>query len=628
MRLRWCVPHRPLIAAVLAGSLALGGAAPSLAALSDLWPFHKATPAPVPDALPYTATLTVNGGDSKLQKTLTRVSDLVAQQKNLPSGLTGLLARARQDVANLTAALYEDARYAAEITILIDGRPLDSVGPFDTIAANPVPVTIRVTVGPLFVFGRIGTPIPPGVDLAKFGLVAGKPASSAVIINTEAAIADAWRRSGHPLVAVLPRDTIADHRTDTLDVTLHINPGPLANFGRVTVSGAKEVKETLIVGRAGIDAGTIYSSDTTKRAENRLRDLGVFNSVRVTTADHLDPDGTVPITILVSESPKHVIGGSVTYSNTEGLGVSTYWRNRNLFGGAEQLELDAGVSRLLEGTFDPDYRFAVMFKKPAVFDPLTDFTLNTQVYRTTTDTYRVTAVDADAGLGHIFSDALTGSADFDLTRSATTTYATNVTEQHLIATLTGKLDWDTRDNKFDPNSGFRSEVSAAPAYDFLQHQAYATFHGDFAAYKSLGPEDRFVLAGRVAADVLTAGDITTIAADRRIYAGGAGSVRGYAYQSLGPTDSTGAVIGGRSALTVSGELRYRINDQWGAVAFVDAGNAFASILPSFNDIRVGAGLGLRYQTPIGPVRLDVAVPLNRRPGDPSFALYVGLGQAF
>ena len=609
--------------------MALAGAAPSLAALSDLWPFHKAAPAPVPDALPYTATLTVNGGDAKLQKTLSKVSDLVSQQKNLPSGLTGLLARARQDLANLTAALYEDARYAAEITILIDGRPLDSVGPFDTIAASPVPVSIRVTVGPQFVFGRIGLPtLPPGVDLAKLGLVSGKPASSAIIINTEAAIADGWRRNGHPLVAVQPRDTVADHRTDMLDVTLHIDPGPLANFGRVTVSGAKDVKETLIVGRAGIDTGTVYSSDTTKRAENRLRDLGVFDSVRVATADHLDADGTVPITITVSERPKHVIGGSVSYSNTEGLGVSTYWRNRNLFGGAEQLELDGGVSQLLAGTFDPDYRFAVMFRKPAVFDPLTDFTLNTQVYRTTTDTYRVTAAETDAGLGHIFSDTLTGSADIDLTRSSTTTFATNVTEQHLIATLTGKLDWDTRDNKFDPNNGFRSEISAAPAYDFLQHQAYATFHGDFAAYKSLGPEDRFVLAGRVAADVLTAGDITTIAADRRIYAGGAGSVRGYPYQSLGPTDSTGAVIGGRSAVTVSGELRYRINDQFGAVAFIDAGNAFASILPSFSDIRVGAGVGLRYLTPIGPVRFDVAVPLNRRPGDPNFALYVGLGQAF
>ncbi|HVZ12825.1 MAG TPA: autotransporter assembly complex family protein [Bauldia sp.] len=618
------------MALLLALSLATGLAAPSTAALSDLWPFGRKVPAPaVPDPVTYAATLSVSGADSRLEKNLRNASDVLKLQATPASGLTGLLARARQDVARLTGVLYENARYAAEVSVLIDGRPLQSVGPFDNIAARPVPVSIRITVGPPFVFGRVSTTtLPPGVDLNRIGLVAGKPAGSAVILNAEAAIADGWRKNGHPLVQVEPRDTVADHRADRLDVALNVEPGPLANFGRVTVTGTKEVNADLVLARSGIQRGTQYSSDITSRAENRLRDLGVFDSVRAIPGETLDPDGTIPVTITVSERPKHVIGGSVTFSNTEGLGVSAFWRNRNLFGNAEQLEITGGVSRLLEGALDPDFRFATTFRKPAVLDPLTDFTLTAQVYRETTDTYRSTAAEGDVGLSHIFSDTLTGAADFDLTRSRTTTFASGTTEDHLIATVSGKLDWDTRDNKLDPSSGFRAELMAAPAYDFLQHQPFATFHTDFATYRGFGDANQFVLAGRVAADVLTVDDINTVAADRRIYAGGAGSVRGYPYKSLGPTDGSGNVIGGRSAFTVSGEIRYRVNDQFGLVGFVDAGNAFASILPSFDGLRVGAGVGIRYLTPIGPIRLDLAMPLTRRPGDPSFELYVGLGQAF
>ncbi len=123
-------------------------------------------------------------------------------------------------------------------------------------------------------------------------------------------------------------------------------------------------------------------------------------------------------------------------------------------------------------------------------------------------------------------------------------------------------------------------------------------------------------------------DIANVAADRRLYAGGAGSVRGYAYQNLGPRDGGGNNTGGRSAFLVSAEARYRLTDQLGVVAFVDAGNAYASTVPDFGDIKVGVGAGVRYMTAVGPIRFDVAVPLQPRSGDPAVAVYVGLGQAF
>jgi translocation and assembly module TamA len=622
------VSPRPILAVSLAVVIAAGTTAPSSAALSDLWPFGRKTPQEVvPDPLAYAATFTVSDADRKLEKALRRASVLLERQKTPASGLTGLIARARQDVARLTAVLYENARYAGEVTIQIDGRPLDSIGPVDTVATRPVPVTVSVTAGAPFVFGRVAAdPLPPGTTLESLGLIPGKPAGSATIVSAEAKIIDAWQVAGHPLAAARPRDTIADHRTGTLDVTLSVDPGPQANFGRVSVSGAVAVDPQLVLRRAGIDGGA-YSSKITKRAETRLRDLGVFDSVRVLPADHLDPDGTIPIAITVSERKPRVIGTSASYSNTEGLGLEVYWRHRNLFGHAEQLDLRASISRLLEGAFDPDFRLAGTFRKPAVFDPMTDFTLRLEGYRETTEAYRVTAAEAEVGLAHIFSDTLSGSVGLEVARSSTLD-ALNVRDDHLLTTFTSKLTWDARDNRLDPSNGFRGEISAAPAYDFMTDKAFATFRTDWAAYRAFGEGDRFVLAGRVAASVLTVDDVTAVAADKRIYAGGEGSVRGYAYQNIGPRDGLGNIVGGRSSLLFSGELRYRLNDQFGLVAFVDAGNASSSILPDFSDFKVGVGAGLRYLTPVGPIRLDVAVPLQPEKGDPSVALYVGLGQAF
>jgi translocation and assembly module TamA len=157
---------------------------------------------------------------------------------------------------------------------------------------------------------------------------------------------------------------------------------------------------------------------------------------------------------------------------------------------------------------------------------------------------------------------------------------------------------------------------------------FATFSAEYASYHAFGEGNRFVVAGRVAASVLTVDDITGVAANKRLYVGGAGSVRGYGYQNIGPRDMDGNLIGGRSSLVLSGELRYRMNEQLGLVAFVDAGNAYSAMLPGFGDFKVGVGGGLRYLTPVGPIRLDVAVPLQPESGDPSVAIYVGLGQAF
>ena len=211
----------------------MGTITPSSAALRDWWPFGKKTAEDVvPDPLPYSAKLVAEGADRRLRKALSRASGLIERQKTPPSGLTGLIARARQDIGRLTAVLYENALYAGEVFITVDGRPLASIGPFDSVGAPPVPVEIEVIPGRPFVFGIVdAAPLPDGVRLEKLGLVAGATAGSTVILQAETALLNAWRDQGYPLARAGPRDTVADHRNDTLDVTFHIEPGPLADFG-------------------------------------------------------------------------------------------------------------------------------------------------------------------------------------------------------------------------------------------------------------------------------------------------------------------------------------------------------------------------------------------------------------
>lgn len=602
--------------------------APASAGLRDLWPFGKKTvEEPLPDPLPYSVSLVVEGGDRRLTKALRRASSLVTREDSPPSGVTGLLARARQDVGTLTAVLYEHALYAGEVFITVDGRPLAAIGPFDPLGAPPVPVEIRIVPGQPFVFGAIDVvPMPNGVNLKKLGLEPGALAGSRTVLQAEAALLEAWLNDGYPLAEALPRDTIADHSSNRLDVTFNFAPGPLADFGRVEVMGAENVNPELIRGRANIHGG-LYSVTRTKRAEQRVLDLGAFESVRIAPAERLDPDGTIPVTIVVSERKPRVIGASVEYSNTDGFGAEVYWRHRNLFGGAEQLSLSAAISDIVTDSFEQDFRLAGTFIKPGVFDPLTDFTLRLEGYRDTTEAYRVTAVETEVGLAHIFSDTVRGSAGLQLTRSRTRDDE-DVTTDHLLLTLNTELVWDTRDNRLDPSSGFHKIIMAAPTYDFLEDKAYARFGGDFSAYRAVGSRDQMVLAGRVATEILTVDDVTDVPVDQRVFLGGAGSVRGYAYENIAPRDDEGNLIGGRSSILLSGELRYRLNDSFGLVGFVDAGNVYETIYPKFTDLKVGIGAGVRYLTPVGPIRLDVAVPLQPAQDDPSWAVYVGLGQSF
>lgn len=583
------------------------------------------------DPLNYTVTLVVTDGDEDLREKLEKASSLVSDADRPVSGSLGLLAKARGDREQLVAALYTEARYGGLVDISIAGQKLDDLPPDAEFSrTGPVPVAITITPGPVFTLGRISLE-GDAADIApaQFGLVPGGDAGSDAILKAEAGIVRALKEEGRPLAAITGRDIVADQATSRLDVSLTVAAGPVAGYGATTVDGTEGVDRGFTEYMTGLVRGRKYSPKEIDDARARLQALGVFSSVTVKEAAALDQNGEIPIHVEVSERKFRYYGVGATVSSTEGLGLEGYWGHRNLFGHAEKLRFDGSIGQIGDSTNlgGLNYSAGVMFEKPGVLGPDSKFFAGSRLMFEHPDAYDMSSVEANVGIAYELSETQSVSAELAIAYSDIEDVFNPEGERHLPVSIPLQYIFDNRDNRLDPKSGFRAVAFMEPTYDILTSAAFVKFRGDASAYKALDAASKFVVAGRVATGSIIGASLEDIPADRRFYAGGGGSVRGYAYQGIGPKEN-GTPTGGRSLIETSVEMRMAINDTFGVVSFVDGASVSQGEAPDFSGFKVGAGVGIRYLTPFGPLRVDVAVPLNPDPGDPDYGIYAGIGQAF
>lgn len=599
---------------------------------------------PAPDATPYTVSLTVTGGDSALKDRIEAASALERLRERAPSGAAGLVRRALADRRDINAALYAAGYYGGVIRIRLAGIAPDAPDIFQRVEAararGPVPVEIDVQAGPLFQFGRVELldaanrrPLADAPSLTRLRLEPGEPALATSILRAEGAIVDHWRRLAHPFARVADKEVVADHKTNKVDVTFLIAPGPVATFGRFTVVGADFLTPGFIEERIEITPGTPYSPEVLDRLRRRLLEYEAIASVRINEADRLAPDGSLPITIEVSARLPRYVGFSATYSSTDGSAINAYWGHRNLFGGGETLRLDAQVSWFGEKSeavpnADPfGYKLAATFVKPGIYTAQDDLVANAAVLREVTNAYVREAVTLLAGIRHRYSDDLTLQVSIDLEESQVED--STGTNDYGIVGVPIELTYDSTDSKLDPSRGWRATATVEPfAYLGDAGAGPTLFRGAVSTYHAFDENKRFILAGRMAAGSIVGAGLYDVPPQRRFYVGGGGSLRGYDYQSASPRNEDGIIVGGRSFFEASVEARLRVTDTIGIVPFFDMGSAFASEWPDFDSIKYSAGIGLRYYTAIGPLRVDLAFPLNPGPEDGDFGVYVSLGQAF
>ena len=625
---------RPVTArAVAAAMIAMGAlAAPSAHAfeLFGMKFFESEEEAEaVVDPLDYTLTFEAGTSDSDLEDALRDASILLADEEKPVSGSLGLISKARSERELLIAALYSKARYEGVVEVTVAGRPIDEIPPDADFGNGPVPVAVRVQPGDEFRLGDVmlrGDAA--GLSPAEFGLVAGSDAGSGKILQAESDIVRRLKEEGRPLARVTAREIVADHNSRMLDVTIAVEAGPVASYGETSVEGTEAVDSDFTAYMAGLERGETYDPKDLEEARERLVALDVFDSVSVAEGEQLDGNGALPIAVTVSERKHRYVGGGISYSNTEGAGIEAYWGHRNLFGRAEKLRIQGSISRIGDTTQlgKMNYNAAILFEKPGVLGPASKFNASLEGVFEHPDAYDRFSVIAKTGVA------------YELTRKQTVSGGLKVewskiedafaTTRHLLVSIPLEYVYDGRDNRLNPTSGFRFLANAEPTYDIFSGATFLKLKSEASAYYGVDADDRFVLAGRVAGGSILGAPLTAVPADRRFYSGGGGSVRGYAYQGIGPRDANGTPTGGLSYAETSVEMRIKINDSFGIVPFVDAGTVSTKQFPDFSDVRIGAGLGIRYLTPFGPLRIDAAVPINRRTGDPRFGIYAGIGQAF
>lgn len=542
-----------------------------------------------------------------------------------PSG-ADITAAARADYGRLIGVLYEAGFFAPVISIALDGREASDISPLappDRVAE----IVITVETGAPFRLGQAQiAPLAPGTTLPQ-GFAPGLPADTALLRDTSEAALTGWRNIGHAQAALSQQRIVAQNRDGVLDVDIGIAPGPIIRFGALQPIGQERMNPARIAAIAGLPTGTIYTPAAVARAEERLRDTGAFSAVAL----RLEPagaDDTADVTAILDEAPLRRLGFGAELASDAGIQLSAYWLHRNLLGGAERLRFDldiAGIDDLQNGD-GIDTILSARFDRPATFGPDTALSVLAETEILREPSFRSEGARIVGSLTHHFSDEITLSGGLGLEFSR---IADGLGQRELTRlTLPLGLTRDRRDDLFDARRG--SYLAAdVTGFGLLGASSGARITVDGRGYWSLGAGAATRLATRAQIGGIMGADPADIPPDDLFFSGGAGTVRGQAYRSLG-LDQAGATSGGRGFLGLSAELRHDLGDsRFGLVGFADLGGISADAWDiDGTNWHSGAGIGLRYTTPFGPIRVDLATPTSGVSAGRDLFLYIGIGQAF
>lgn len=566
--------------------------------------------------------------DPDLLETLDQQALLNILQDQPPATLTGLRRRVAQDAELFQDQLRAQGHFGSAIRFEID----DSV--------SPAQITIEVEPGPLYILEdyEISWTGPESEELrqsyheARAGHVIAYPTGGVVspddLATAERHALEFIMRRGHPFPVVTERELVINHNDRTAAMTLHIDVGPYAVFGPARVSGNRRVNDDFILRRVAWQEGEPFDIRRIARTRQDLTRTGVIASAVLNYSEresaYIDPETemmVMPVDIVVQEGRHRSVSIGAFYSTTLGPSAELSWEHRNLFGEAERLRIRAELGTQVYGLHSD-------IMVPDVLDNV-DLTFR-------------------AGAGYQFESleafdrsvlGTSGSLSWAITRRLTLTGGLGLeyteidepgqpTQSYTLFSVPLEARYDSTDDLLDPTRGFRLNLSVTPTQSLNRPLYFLTT--DFTGSHYLRVMERLVWANRVRIANVTGQSIEDLPADRRLFAGGGGSVRGYGYQMLGPLDENGTPRGGRFLTEVGTEARFRMTERIGGVVFVEGGRLTedATVTGGDDHFRWAAGIGGRYQTPIGPIRVDIAMPVNPRPEDDRFQLYVSLGQAF
>jgi len=563
------------------------------------------------------------GDSEELLRAFRQQSALEAERKD-PANAAQIGRRANADADLLTQLLRADGYYDA------------AVEPRTEKVGNALSVVLTADPGSQYHFASVDL---PGLDSAgpeaarlrdSFAVKAGDPVVATDVIAAGVSLTTALGEQGYAGATLGDQDIEVNHQTHLATLVLPVNPGPVARFGSIHVSGRPAFSASHVALIARFKRGDPFQ-------RSKLDDLrrALVATTLIANADiqvvPVQGGKAVDINVRLEPAPQHTIAGELGYGTAQGARLEVSWTDRNFFNpeGALTLRGIAGTNEQLLGVQVRRSNFAMR-----------DQTLNLQFSASHQKyaAYTAKTVDLTAYIerqsNFIWHKKWTWSYGGEwlgtIERGVFSSALTKTTRRFLIAAVPLSLGYDGSDSLLDPTTGFRLSGRVSPEISFHGgHFSYGRAQFDASAYHPVG--GRVVVAGRVRLGTIFGSSLFNVAPSRRLYAGGGGSVRGYGYQQLGPKDLDGDPIGGRGLAEFALEARVRLKQlggNLGIVPFFDGGTLTSSARPDFRHWRTAAGLGVRYYSLFGPIRVDVGVPLNRQTGDGPFAVTVSLGQAF
>ncbi|WP_323799894.1 autotransporter assembly complex protein TamA [Parasphingorhabdus sp.] len=508
---------------------------------------------------------------------------------------------------------------------------------FETDGAERVEVVINVQAGPQYELDAIALPgletaIAPDPQKFRdiFGLQSGAIVNSDRIMDAIGRLDVAMAENGYPFAETSEPELEIDHAERLGDLDVPVTPGGRFNFGSIVMAQTDLFDADHVQMIARFAPGDLYQASDVEDLRRALIATGLVSTISVDPVVAKDP-GAVDIAVNVAPAPLRTIAGELGYGTGEGVRSAVSWEHRNFFP-PEGLIRATAVLATQEQSGSIAYRRNNYRRRDNVLNGRTALSVvdrpafKAQTFSVAANIERQSNLIYQKRWSWSLGVELLASRETDITGPA----ATTARETFFIGSLPGSVTFDASDDLLDPTRGFRLTGRVAPEASLQDGSFfYVRSQVDGSAYFPVS--DKIVLAGRARFGTIAGAGNNRIAPSRRLYSGGGGSVRGYGYQSIGPRDANNDPLGGRSLVEFSLEARVKtgfFGGNLGIVPFVDAGNVYTSSTPDFSGLRYGAGLGVRYYSDFGPIRIDVGTPINPQPGDTRIAVYVSLGQAF
>ena len=535
-------------------------------------------------------------------------------------------ARARADQQLLLDILSSEGFFDAQVNIAV--QPAAAAG-------DPVTIVLTTVTGKRYFLGEIAfdaqPTLPPDLISSNFVPKRGDPIVADTILAAEANIAVKLPENGYPFAKTGQRDILLDGDTGVGDYRLPVDVGARSYFGTIRTEGNLAFDADHVALLSRFDQGELYDVRKVDDLRAALVATGLLSSISVepVPSEARAPDGTAYADLLVRQEagPPRTLAASAGYGTGQGLRLEGSWTHRNLFPpegslaiagilGTQEQALSIAFARANAGRRDRNVELSLSALRNdyEAFEAFTGRLAGQISYVSTPIWQKKFTYSFGLELLGTYEDA------FDFRRGA------RDGRIYYVAALPGQVGFDRSDDLLNPTRGFRLNLKLSPEASLgtgSQFYLRSLLEGTY--YYPV--TDALVIAGRARLGSITGAARSLIAPSRRYFGGGGGSVRGFGFQQLGPKAPNGDPVGGRSLNEAAVEARYRFGN-FGVVGFVDAGQVYESSVPKFDDWRFGVGIGGRFYTNFGPIRLDVATPINRQPGESRVSVYVSIGQAF